>query len=109
MSVAGLRPNSIAQRLVDLSGEAPATASLLKMIGNVLILNLIETVAELHAFAEKSGLRVQSLNEVIASLFPDSLPAVYSQRMVSGAYCQGTVCQTLACTSVANILLGKTE
>ena len=43
---------SVGRAIVDLSGEEPAEASLLKCIGNVLIMTTIETIAEAYAFAE---------------------------------------------------------
>lgn len=43
---------SVAQAVVDLSGEEAGKASLLKIIGNVLIMTTMEASAEINVFAE---------------------------------------------------------
>ena len=59
----------ICRAVVDLSGEEPAKASLLKCIGNVLIMTTIEQIAEAHVFAEKSGLGTKHLASLIETMF----------------------------------------
>ena len=54
------------------------------MIGNVLIMTTIETVAEAHVFAEKSGLGTQHMQNLILTLFPRPPHAVYARKMMSG-------------------------
>lgn len=76
--------------VVDLSGQAPGAASLLKLIGNVFIVNMIETVAETHVFAEKTGLSVENLQKAIGVLFGGPY-LIYSQRMASGDYYKNEV------------------
>lgn len=78
--------------VVDLSGQEPGAASLLKLIGNVFIVNMIETVAETHVFAEKTGLSVENLQKAIGVLFGGPY-LIYSQRMASGDYYKNEVCQ----------------
>ncbi|KAL8898303.1 MAG: hypothetical protein Q9192_002140 [Flavoplaca navasiana] len=58
-------------------------ATLLKIIGNTLILNMIESLAEGHTIAEKSGLGNDNLHQFIGVMFP-GLYTVYSGRMMSG-------------------------
>ena len=83
---------SVGQAVVDLSGEEPAKASLLKVIGNVLIMTTMETVAEAHVFAEKTGLGTGHMQNLIATLFPRPPHTIYSAKMVSGDYYQQEVC-----------------
>jgi 3-hydroxyisobutyrate dehydrogenase-like beta-hydroxyacid dehydrogenase len=82
----------VGMAVVDLSGEEPGNASLLKMIGNVLILSTMETVAELHVFAEKTGLGTPSMAKLLSTLFPRGPHTVYSGKMLGGEYHQGQVC-----------------
>jgi len=78
--------------VVDLSGEEPAKSSLLKCIGNVLIMTTIEQIAEAHVFAEKSGLGTKHMASLIETMFPRPPHTVYSSKMVSGDYAKGEVC-----------------
>nr|AUW30795.1 putative 6-phosphogluconate dehydrogenase [Cladonia uncialis subsp. uncialis] len=54
-SVSRIKPyllGVVAQAVVDLSGEEAGKASLLKIIGNVLIMTTMEASAEINVFAE---------------------------------------------------------
>ncbi|KAL8923089.1 MAG: hypothetical protein Q9208_004773 [Pyrenodesmia sp. 3 TL-2023] len=75
----------IGRGIIDFSNEAHSKASLLKVIGNVFIINMIETVAEGLVLAEKSDLGVDNLHKFIQAIFPGPF-ALYSQRMISGDY-----------------------
>jgi 3-hydroxyisobutyrate dehydrogenase-like beta-hydroxyacid dehydrogenase len=77
--------------MVDLSGEEPSKASLLKLMGNVLIMQSMEAVAEVNVFAEKCGLGTQNMNKLMCQLFPLPPHAIYNQRMLSGDYHQNAV------------------
>lgn len=77
--------DSIARAVVDLSDEQPGSASHLKLIGNVLIVHMIEAAAEAHVLAAKSGLKNEVLDLAIGTMFPGPL-AIYSKKMVTGAY-----------------------
>jgi 3-hydroxyisobutyrate dehydrogenase-like beta-hydroxyacid dehydrogenase len=57
----------------------------LKLIGNVFIVAMIETVAEGHVLAEKTGLGHELLQKMIQAIFPAPC-SFYSDRMVSGKY-----------------------
>jgi 3-hydroxyisobutyrate dehydrogenase-like beta-hydroxyacid dehydrogenase len=72
---------------VDFSGQPVGKATLLKVIGNTFILNLIEALSEGHVLAEKSGLGTDNLHQYIEVMFP-GVYAGYSTRMLSGQYHQ---------------------
>ncbi|MCJ1432479.1 hypothetical protein MMC27_001836 [Xylographa pallens] len=91
-SVNRIRPylvGGVARAIIDLSDEKPGTASLLKLVGNTFILNTMEMIAEGHVFAEKTGLGVEILQKLIATVFPAGPSMTYSKRMSSGDYSQG--------------------
>ncbi|KAL9020826.1 MAG: hypothetical protein Q9185_002010 [Variospora sp. 1 TL-2023] len=75
----------IGRGVIDFSDEGHGKASLLKVIGNVFIVNMIETVAEGLVLAEKSNLGMENLHKFIQAIFPGPF-ALYSQRMISGDY-----------------------
>lgn len=84
--------NSIGRAVVDLSGEEPGQASLLKMIGNVILITTMETIAEVYVFAEKTGLGTQQMEKLMGTMFPNPPHTVYSAKMLSGDYCRRDVC-----------------
>lgn len=73
---------------MDLSDEQPSKASLLKIIGNVLIMTTIEQVAELLVFAEKASLGVDNIQKLLAALYPGGQQQhlTYAKLMASGEY-----------------------
>ena len=77
--------NRIARAVVDLSGEKPSTASHLKIICNVIIVHLIEAIAEAHVLAEKTGLKVECLTKALGTVWGGPY-GLYSERMASGDY-----------------------
>ena len=91
LGLAELTLARICRALVDLSGEEPAKSSLLKCIGNVLIMTTIEQIAEAHVFAEKSGLGTKHMASLIENMFPRPPHTVYSPKMVSGDYAKSEV------------------
>lgn len=46
---------------------------------------MVESVAEAHVLAEKTGLNIENIHQVIESVFPGPF-AIYSKRMSSGKY-----------------------
>ena len=70
---------------IDLSGQSVGKATLLKVIGNTFILNMVETLSEGHALAEKSGLGNQNLHQFVELMFPGPY-TMYSGRLMSGDY-----------------------
>jgi 3-hydroxyisobutyrate dehydrogenase-like beta-hydroxyacid dehydrogenase len=79
----------VGKAIVDLSGEPPAKASLLKIIGNVVILTTIETIAEVEVFAEKTGMATSYIQQLFDTLLPTPLHSVYSTKMANGSYHSG--------------------
>jgi len=73
------------REVIDFSGKDPSTATLLKIIGNTFILSMVETLAEGHVMAEKTGLGVDVLHKFIETMFPGPYTA-YSTRLKSGDY-----------------------
>lgn len=71
--------------MVDLSGQPPESASHAKIVGTVMVLQMIESISEAHVLAEKTGLPAQSLHKVINAVFGGPF-TVYSNRMMSGSY-----------------------
>ncbi len=71
--------------IVDFGGQPVGKATLLKVIGNTFILNMVETLSEGHVLAEKSGLGNDNLHQFIETMFPGPY-AAYSTRMTSGDY-----------------------
>ena len=76
----------VTARATILLRDAPAGhSSLLKVIGNTFVFNMIEQLAEAHVLAEKTGLGTDALDQFVQAMFPGPY-AAYSQRMVSGQY-----------------------
>jgi 3-hydroxyisobutyrate dehydrogenase-like beta-hydroxyacid dehydrogenase len=75
----------IGRAIVDFGGQPVGKATLLKVIGNTFILNMVETLSEGHVLAEKSGLGNDNLHQFIETMFPGPYSA-YSTRMLSGDY-----------------------
>lgn len=75
----------IGRAVVDLSSEEPGTASHLKSICNVIIVSLIEAVAEAHVLAEKTGLKTECLQNALTTVWGGPY-GIYSDRMSSGDY-----------------------
>lgn len=72
---------------IDFSGQPAGNATLLKVVGNTFILNMVSQLSEGHTLAEKSGLGVDNLHNFISTMFPGPYQA-YSQRMLQGDYYQ---------------------
>ncbi|KAI4204840.1 MAG: hypothetical protein LQ350_000906 [Teloschistes chrysophthalmus] len=75
----------ISRANIDFSDQPHGKATLLKIIGNTFILNMVETLAEGHTIAEKSGLGNDNLHQFIETMFPGPYTA-YSGRLISGDY-----------------------
>ena len=68
-----------------MSGQPPGSASHAKIVGTVMVAQMIESISEAHVLAEKSGLPAESLHEVVNAVFGGPF-TVYSNRMMSGSY-----------------------
>jgi 3-hydroxyisobutyrate dehydrogenase-like beta-hydroxyacid dehydrogenase len=75
---------------IDLSGMEPSKATLMKIVGNTFVLNMVSVLAEGHVLAEKSGLGTDTLHAFMELMFPGPYTK-YSQRMISGDYYQREV------------------
>ncbi|APA13876.1 hypothetical protein SS1G_13992 [Sclerotinia sclerotiorum 1980 UF-70] len=71
--------------IIDFGGQPVGKATLLKVIGNTFVLNMVEVLSEGHVLAEKTGLGTENLHQFIEALFPGPYSA-YSSRMLSGDY-----------------------
>ncbi|KAF3482846.1 6-phosphogluconate dehydrogenase family protein [Arthroderma uncinatum] len=75
--------------VIDLStkSENPGMASMLKVMGNTMISQMVSAISESLVVAEKSGLGVDALHSFLEVIFPG--PYVdCSKRMISGDYHQ---------------------
>lgn len=70
---------------IDFGDQKVGQATLLKIIGNTFVLNMVEALSEGHTLAEKSGLGSENLHQLIETMFPGPYTA-YSTRMMSGDY-----------------------
>ncbi|KAL2816682.1 6-phosphogluconate dehydrogenase-like protein [Aspergillus granulosus] len=106
-SVDTIRPyleGVVGSNIVDLSGENPGAALLLKLMGNFLIMATIETVAEAHAFAETCGIGTKNMDKLMAAVFPRPPHALYNHQMLSGECFSG---KPLVEVSKALLLTGR--
>ena len=67
------------------SDEAQDKASMLKIIGNIFLLNLLEALSDGHTLAEKSGLGSEKMHQFFTVMYPGPY-AGYSKSMVNGDY-----------------------
>ena len=70
---------------IDFSDQPQGKAKLMKVIGNIFIFNMTETLAEGHTIAETSGLGHENLHTFVETLFPGPY-VTYSSRIMSGDY-----------------------
>ncbi|PNS18697.1 hypothetical protein CAC42_5236 [Sphaceloma murrayae] len=70
---------------IDFSDKPHGAATRLKIIGNTMILNMVESLSEGHVLAEKSGLGSEAFHQFIETMFPGPYTA-YSNRMIAGDY-----------------------
>ena len=64
---------------LDFSDQEPGKASLMKIIGNSMILHMVESLSEGHTVAETSGLGSDNLHSFIEAMLPGPFVA-YSNR-----------------------------
>ncbi|ODM17690.1 hypothetical protein SI65_06478 [Aspergillus cristatus] len=75
-----------ARATLPLTGnEDVGRASLMKVLGNTFILNMVESLAEGVTAAEKTGLGAEMYEKWVATMFPGAF-AKYAERMTSGDY-----------------------
>ena len=72
----------IARENILFEDQDPAKALTLKIIGNTMVLHMVESLAEGHTLAEKTGLGTQQFHDFVSTMFPGP-HAAYSNRSVS--------------------------
>ncbi|KAH8426252.1 NAD(P)-dependent oxidoreductase [Aspergillus melleus] len=72
------------RKVIDCGADAKK-ASLLKIAGNIVTLNMMEAVGEAQVFAEKTGLGTGPMEELIGEAF-GPVAGGYSKRLTTGAY-----------------------
>jgi 3-hydroxyisobutyrate dehydrogenase-like beta-hydroxyacid dehydrogenase len=70
---------------IDFGGQVQGKATLLKVIGNTFILQMVEALSEGHTLAGKTGLGTDNMHALIEAMFPGPYTA-YSNRLKSGDY-----------------------
>ena len=75
----------LGRAVLDLSGQPQRQASLLKIIGNTFVVQMVEALAEGHVLAEKSELGVDNVHKFVELMFPGPY-AKYSERFMQGDY-----------------------
>ncbi|KAF2455126.1 6-phosphogluconate dehydrogenase 2 [Lineolata rhizophorae] len=75
----------MARANIDFSDQPCAKSTLLKIVGNALVLNMVEMLSEAHVLAEKSGLGTAQLHQFVSAMLPGPY-AGYSTRMTEGDY-----------------------
>jgi 3-hydroxyisobutyrate dehydrogenase-like beta-hydroxyacid dehydrogenase len=77
----------IGDREIPLAGQDPGRATQLKVLGNSLILSMVEALAEAFVVSEKCGLGTHNLLRMVELMFPGPFVA-YATRFQSGDYYQ---------------------
>ncbi|KAL4735370.1 hypothetical protein BDV11DRAFT_212025 [Aspergillus similis] len=72
------------KKVIECETEA-RSASLLKIGGNIITLNLMEAVGEAQVFAERTGLGTAAMEELITESF-GTVAGGYSKRLTTGIY-----------------------
>jgi 3-hydroxyisobutyrate dehydrogenase-like beta-hydroxyacid dehydrogenase len=67
-------------------GTEPHLASALKLVGNFFVISAIETLSEAFTLAEKSGLKVETVLEVVKALLPVPLFQGYGTRIARNEF-----------------------
>lgn len=67
-------------------GSEPHLANALKLVGNFFVISAIETLSEAFTLAEKAGVKVETVLEVIKALLPVPLFQGYGTRMAHNEF-----------------------
>jgi len=67
-------------------GTEPHLANVLKLVGNFFVISAIETLSEAFTLAEKAGLKVETVLEVVKALLPVPLFQGYGTRMARSEF-----------------------
>ncbi|KAL2874184.1 hypothetical protein SGCOL_010669 [Colletotrichum sp. CLE4] len=87
-SIEKIRPyiDAMAAREINMADEPYHKASTLKVLGNTVILGMVEQLAETYVAAEKSGLGTGYMKQFVDAMFGGSPYPAYSMRMLEGDY-----------------------
>ncbi|KAF9881384.1 6-phosphogluconate dehydrogenase 2 [Colletotrichum karsti] len=87
-SIDKIRPyiDAVAAREINMADEPYRKASILKVLGNTVILGMVEQLAETYVTAEKSGLGTGYLKQFVEAMFGGSPYPAYTNRMLQGDY-----------------------
>ncbi|KAL0944205.1 6-phosphogluconate dehydrogenase 2 [Colletotrichum truncatum] len=87
-SIDRVRPyiNAVAAQEINMADEPYYKASTLKVLGNTVILGMVEQLAETYVTAEKSGLETGYVKQFVDAMFGGSPYPAYSLRMLEGDY-----------------------
>ncbi|KAF6821612.1 6-phosphogluconate dehydrogenase 2 [Colletotrichum sojae] len=88
VSIDRIRPyvSVVAAREINMVDEPYRKASILKVLGNTVILGMIEQLAETYVTAEQSGLGTDYVKQFVEALFGGSPYPAYTKRMLEGDY-----------------------
>lgn len=76
--------------IIDFSDQEPSKATLMKIIGNTFILNMVEQLSEAHTLADRTGLGGEDLHQFVEKMFPGPYVA-YSKRLMTNDYMRDEV------------------
>ncbi|KAF4773805.1 hypothetical protein HER10_EVM0004763 [Colletotrichum scovillei] len=87
-SIEKIRPyiDAMVAREINMADEPYHKASTLKVLGNTVILGMVEQLAETYVAAEKSGLGTGYVKQFVDAMFGGSPYPAYSVRMLEGDY-----------------------
>jgi len=71
--------------IIDFSDQEPSKATLMKIIGNTFVLNMVEQLSEAHTLADRTGLGAPDLHQFVEKMFPGPYVA-YSNRLMANDY-----------------------
>jgi 3-hydroxyisobutyrate dehydrogenase-like beta-hydroxyacid dehydrogenase len=71
---------------IEYADAEPGKASVMKLMGNTFVVNMVEGLAQGLTMAEKSGLGTENVLKFVGLFFPDSPYLPYAKRMLEGAY-----------------------
>jgi 3-hydroxyisobutyrate dehydrogenase-like beta-hydroxyacid dehydrogenase len=77
--------NAMGQGVIVVGNE-PHLANVLKLVGNFFVISAIETLSEAFTLAEKSGLEVERVLDVVKALLPVPLFQGYGARMARSEF-----------------------
>ena len=77
--------NAMSQGVI-IVGRDPHLANVLKLVGNFFVISAIETLSEAFTLAEKAGLKIETVLDVIKALLPVPLFLGYGTRLAHSEF-----------------------